>query len=165
MKDIASAAALPANRASVERVSDHELVVTRRFGVPVDRVFAAWTTAALFMQWWAPKSMGMTLRACEMDVRTGGGYRLDFGPDETNPMVFFGTYTDVIPNVRLVWSNDEDTAGAVTTVSFTADGDTTLLTYSERYPTRAGLDEAFEGSACAMPEQFEQLDGLLAAMG
>jgi uncharacterized protein YndB with AHSA1/START domain len=165
MDDKAKASALATNPTSVERVSDHELVVTRRFDVPVDRVFAAWTTAALFMQWWAPKSMGMALRACEMDVRPGGGYRLDFGPDEANPMVFFGTYTDVIPNARLVWTNDEDTAGAVTTVTFTADGDTTLLTYSERYPTQAGLEEAFEGSACAMPEQFEQLDALLATTG
>ena len=66
------------NRTTVERKSERELVVTRTFNGPARIVFEAWTKPELFKQWWVPKSMGMTLRSCEMDVRVGGRYRLEF---------------------------------------------------------------------------------------
>src|ERR1051325_4300629 len=93
------------NRTTVERSSDRELVVTRTFNAPARIVFEAWTKPELFKQWWAPKSMGMFLRSCEMDVRVGGGYRLAFGEDASTGAEFFGRYIDVTPHSRLVWTN------------------------------------------------------------
>ena len=69
------------NRTTVERKSERELVVTRTVNGPARIVFEAWTKPELFKQWWVPKSMGMFLRSCEMDVRAGGTYRLVFGHD------------------------------------------------------------------------------------
>ena len=69
------------NPTTVERTSERELVVTRTFNAPARLVFEAWTKPELFRQWWVPKSMGMSLRSCEMDVRVGGKYRLEFEPD------------------------------------------------------------------------------------
>ena len=66
------------NRTTVERKSERELVVTRTFNGPARLVFEAWTKPELFRQWWVPKSMGMSLLSCEMDVRVGGRYRLEF---------------------------------------------------------------------------------------
>ena len=66
------------NRTTVERKSERELVVTRTFNGPARIVFEAWTKPELFRQWWVPKSMGMSLLSCEMDVRVGGRYRLVF---------------------------------------------------------------------------------------
>ena len=66
------------NRTTVERKSERELVVTRTFNGPARIVFEAWTKPELFRQWWVPKSMGMSLLSCEMDVRVGGRYRLEF---------------------------------------------------------------------------------------
>ena len=60
------------NRTTVERKSDREVVVTRTFNAPARIVFEAWTQPELFQQWWVPKSMGMSLLSCEMDVRVGG---------------------------------------------------------------------------------------------
>ena len=60
------------NRTTVERKSERELVVTRTFNAPARLVFEAWTKPELFRRWWVPKSMGMTLLSCEMDVRVGG---------------------------------------------------------------------------------------------
>ena len=68
----------PRNRTTVERTSDRELVVTRTFNAPARIVFEAWTTPELFKRWWVPKSMGMSLLSCEMDVRVGGKYRFVF---------------------------------------------------------------------------------------
>src|SRR5690242_21733045 len=105
------------NSTTVERTSDRELVITRTFAAPARIVFEAWTKPELFKLWWVPKSMGMVLRSCEMDVRTGGGYRLVFGQDASNTDEFFGRYIEVTPHSRLVWTNDEGgEGGPVTTV-------------------------------------------------
>ena len=152
------------NRTKVERTSDRELVVTRTFNAPRAIVFEAWTKPALFMRWWAPRSMGMHIRSCEMDVRTGGKYQLEFGQDASSSFAFFGKYIEVIPNQRIVWTNEESDDGAVTTVTFQEKGGQTLLTLSELYPSKEAL-EAERGAEDALPEQFEQLDELLAELG
>jgi len=151
------------NRTAVERTSDRELVVTRTFDAPAHVVFEAWSKPELFTRWWIPKSVGLSLVSCEMDVRTGGTYRFVFShPDFDQPMAFFGTYREVTPNRRIVWTNEESDQGAVTTVTFEESDGKTLVTFHELYPTEAALDEALAGSAEALPEQFAQLDELLA---
>jgi len=78
------------NRTTVERKSERELVVTRTFNGPARIVFEAWTKPELFRQWWAPKSFGLSMLSCEMDVRVGGGYRLEFSHAAApKPMEFF----------------------------------------------------------------------------
>ena len=152
------------NRTTVERKSDRELVVTRIFDAPVRIVFEVWTKPELFMRWWAPKSMGVPLLSCDMDVRAGGKYRLEFGQDASNSMAFFGKYIEVVPHSRLVWTNDEGEDGAVTTVTFEEQGRKTLLIFHELYPSKEALDEAFIGMEGGMPEQLEQLDELLVSL-
>jgi uncharacterized protein YndB with AHSA1/START domain len=150
-------------RTAVERKSDRELVVTRTFDAPVHIVFEAWSKAELFQRWWVPKSAGLTLLSCDMDVRTGGKYRLVFRhPMSDQPMAFFGTYREVTPNERIVWTNEESDEGALTTVTFEERAGKTLVIFHEIYPTQAALDEALAGSAEGLPEQFAQLDELLA---
>lgn len=151
------------NRTAVERKSDRELLVTRTFDAPVHIVFEAWSNPELFKQWWVPKSAGMSLVSCDMDIRTGGTYRLVFRhPAFDQPMAFFGTYKEVTPQKRLVWTNEESEQGAVTTVTFEENAGRTLVTLHEIYPTKAAADEAIAGSAEGLPEQFAQLDELLA---
>jgi uncharacterized protein YndB with AHSA1/START domain len=147
----------------VERKSDRELVVTRMFDAPARIVFEAWSKPELFQRWWIPKSVELSLVSCEMDVRTGGAYRFVFRhPSFDEPMAFFGTYTEVTPHRRIVWTNEESDQGVVTTVTFEEDAGKTRVTLHELYPTEAALDEALAGSAEALPEQFAQLDALLA---
>ena len=149
---------------TVDRASDRELVATRLFDAPPRILFEAWTRPELFMRWWAPKSMGMSLLSCDMDVRTGGSYRLEFGHGADQSWAFFGKYIEVIPGERLVWTNEEAEDGAVSTVTFEEKDGKTLLTYHELYPSKEAL-EADLGGMDALPEQFEQLDEILAGMG
>jgi uncharacterized protein YndB with AHSA1/START domain len=101
-----------------------------------------------------------------MDVRVGGGYRLEFGQAASQQrMAFFGRYIEVTPNARLVWTNEESDAGAVSTVTFEENRGNTLLVLRERYPTKEALDASIKGMEGGMPEQFEQLDELLATQG
>src|SRR5438132_1519272 len=83
------------NRTTVERKSERELVVTRTFNAPARLVFEAWAKPELFRQWWVPKSMGMSLLACEMDVCVGAKYRLVFGAGGAKVMEVFGKYIEV----------------------------------------------------------------------
>ena len=153
------------NRTTVERKSDREVVVTRTFDAPARLVYEAWTRAELFKQWWVPKSLGMTLRSCELDVRTGGKYRLVFGDDPAKTMAFFGRYLDVVPNQRIVWTNEEGGPdGSITTVTLEEKSGKTLLVMSELYPTKEALDAAGTGAQDALDETFGQLDQLLAVI-
>ena len=149
-------------RTTSERKSEREMVITRTFDAPARLVFKAWTTPELFKQWWVPKSSGATLLSCEQDVRVGGGYRLEFAhPQGGAPMAFFGRYLEVVPDARLVWTNEESPDGAVTTVTFEDRAGKTLLVMRELYPSKEAMDIAIEGMDEAMPETFEQLDEFL----
>jgi uncharacterized protein YndB with AHSA1/START domain len=153
------------SRTTAERKSEREIVVTRTFNGPARIVFEAWTKPELFKRWWVPKSTGMSLLSCEMDVRVGGGYRLEFRHKaSTTPMAFFGKYTEVTPFSRLVWTNEESDGGAITTVTFEERDGKTLLVMHELYPTKAAL-AANAGMENGMPETFEQLDELLVILG
>ncbi len=147
------------SRTTVERKSEREIVVRRTFNGPARLVFEAWTKPELFRQWWVPKSMGMSLLSCEMDVRVGGRYRFEFAHGDSQ-MAFFGMYKEVTPHSRLVWTNDESDGGAVSTVTFEERGGKTLLVYHELYPSKEALD-ANAGMENAMAETFAQLDELL----
>jgi uncharacterized protein YndB with AHSA1/START domain len=151
------------NHTAAVRKSERELVVTRTFNGPARLVFEAWTRAELFRRWWVPKSFGLSLISCEMDVRVGGGYRLVFVHGASEPMAFHGKYLEVTPYSRLVWTNEEGgDAGQVTTVTFEEQAGKTLLVMHDLYPSKESLDEAIaSGSTSGMPETFEQLDELL----
>ena len=151
-------------RTTVERTSDREVVVTRTVNGPARLVFEAFTKAELFKRWWVPRSMGMMLLSCEMDVRVGGKYRLVFAHDP-EPVAFFGTYTEVVPQSRLAWTNEEGgEGGPVTTVTFEEREGRTLVVLRETHPSKESLDAAGTGAAEAMVETFGQLDELLAAL-
>ena len=154
------------NPTTAERKSDREIVVTRTFNAPARVVFEAWTKPELMKEWWVPKSLGMSLITCEMDVRVGGGYRFVFvmGNDTSKPFAFFGKYLEVKPPSRLVWTNDEGgESGPVTTVTFEDRGGKTLLVMTELYPSKEALDAAIASGSTSgdMSETFEQLEQLL----
>lgn len=150
---------------NAERKSDRELVITRTFDAPARIVYEAWTRPELFKRWWAPKSYGMTLLSCEMDVRVGGGYRVVFGQGAAGSMAFFGKYLEVQPHSRLVWTNEEGgDGGPITTVTFEEKDGKTLLVLHELHASKQSLDDNL-GAVDAMRETFGQLDELLVSLG
>jgi uncharacterized protein YndB with AHSA1/START domain len=154
------------NRTSVERKSERELLVTRTINAPPRIVFEAWTKAELFQRWWVPKSFGLTLLSCELDVRVGGAYRLVFRHAAApEPMAFHGKYLEVTLPSRLVWTNEEAGGnGQITTVTLEERAGQTLLVMHDLYPSKEALDEAIgSGSTSGMDETFKQLDELLAS--
>ena len=148
---------------AIQRKSDRELVVTRLFDASPRTVFRAWAEPGLFRRWWVPKNAGIELLSCEMDVRTGGAYRLEFAA-VGGVMAFHGRYLEVVQDTRIVWTNEEE-EGAITTVTFEDEGGKTLLTFHERYSSEEALDEALAGSAEGLPAQLDQLSEMLPTIG
>jgi uncharacterized protein YndB with AHSA1/START domain len=155
------------NRTTAERKSARELVVSRTINGSARIVFEAWTKPELFKQWWVPKSLGLTLLSCDMDVRPGGKYKLVFEHGASEPMAFYGRYTEVTPPSRLVWTNEEGGEdGSVTTVTFEEQGGRTLVVLSELYPSKEALDAAIASGSTSgdMNETFEQLEELVGTL-
>lgn len=158
-----------ANRTSVDRQSDRELVVTRTFNGPARILFDAWTKPELLKRWWAPKSRGVSLFHCEADVRVGGSYRYVFGRDPSQPMAFSGVYREVVPASRLVCTQIFEPMRAagealVTTTFDENDGKTKVVLY-QLFPSKDALDGAVaSGMEKGMLETFEQLDELVATL-
>lgn len=155
------------HRTTVERASDRELVVKRWIAGPPRLVFEAWTRPELLQRWWVPKSLGLVLLGCEVDARVGGKYRLVFRFGDAESMAFFGTYLEVVPPSRLVWTNEEQgDAGQITTVTFDERDGGTLVTMRELFPTKEALEAArASGAYDGLPETFDQLAALVAGRG
>jgi uncharacterized protein YndB with AHSA1/START domain len=154
------------NSTTVERKSERELVVSRTIDGPQRLVWEAWTRPELFRRWWVPKSAPISLLSCEMDVRVGGSYRLEFGFGGQT-MAFFGRYLEVTPCSRLSWTNDEggEAAAAITTVTLEERDGKTLLTMSDLHPSKEALDAALaSGSTDGTPETMDQLEALVAVL-
>jgi len=153
------------NLTTVERKSERELVVTRTINGPARMVFEAFTKPELFKRWWVPKSFGLSLLSCELDVRVGGQYRLVFRHGDSESMAFFGKYIEVTPHSRLAWTNEEGGAGGpITTVTFEEKGGKTLLVMHDLYSSKEAFDAA-SGEKSGMSESFDQLDELLVDLG
>jgi uncharacterized protein YndB with AHSA1/START domain len=157
------------NRTIVERRSDRELVMTRTFNGPARIVFDAWTKPELLKRWWAPKSLGVSLFSCEADVRVGGSYRFAFGHDPKQAMVFSGTYTEVSPPSRLVWTQIFEqmrSAGeAIVTATFNERDGKTELVLHQLFASKEALDGAVaSGMEKGMRETYEQLEELVGSL-
>ena len=154
------------NETSVERPSERELVVTRRFNGPAHILFEAWTKPELLKRWWTPKSRGVSLFECESDLRVGGAYRYAFGRDPRDPEVFSGRYMEVDRPTRLVltqvYERLPNAGEAVVTVTFEETEGTTLVILRQLFPSKEALDGAVaSGMESGMRETFDQLDELV----
>lgn len=157
------------NPTSMDRRSDRELVIARSFDGPARIVWDAWTKPELLKRWWAPKSLGVTLFACDADLRVGGSYRYVFGRDAKQPMAFSGTYTELSPHSRIVCTQVFEpmrAAGeAIVTATFEERRGKTRLVLHQLYPSKEALDGTIaSGMERGMRETFEQLEQLVASL-
>lgn len=83
---------------------DREFVIGRTIKAPRDRVFEAWTDAALLARWWGPKDFGNPV--CEIDPRPGGAWRVVMRSPEGADYPVKGVYREVTRPSRLVMTDD-----------------------------------------------------------
>jgi uncharacterized protein YndB with AHSA1/START domain len=110
--------------AQVTLPSDREILIIRAFAAPRDVVFEAWTKPEHLAHWWDPSRE--RLASCDIDLRPNGTFQ--FIPRGAKPP-FIGTYREIVPPERLVFSTVVAPSGAesIGTLLFEErDGRTTL---------------------------------------
>src|ERR1043165_7362651 len=117
---------------------DREIVLVRVFDAPREAVFAAWTDADAFCQWFGPEGFTCTVR--EMDVRPGGRARFDMISGDGTAYTNRFDYLEIVPGKMLGLDHgsdiDDDPARfrVTSTLDEQADGKT-VLTLRQLHPT------------------------------
>jgi uncharacterized protein YndB with AHSA1/START domain len=75
-----------------------DLVVTRVFDAPVEKVWKAWVDPVLVMKWWGPDGFSSPL--AEMDFREGGTSLVCMRSPDGTDMYSTWTYTQIVPLER-----------------------------------------------------------------
>jgi uncharacterized protein YndB with AHSA1/START domain len=120
-----------------------------------ERVFAACVEPGKLAEWWGPA--GFTSPSLELDVRTGGGYRITMQPPDGEAFHLRGEFREVDPPRRLVYTfeweePDPDDRQTLVSLSFLDHGQGTKLvldqgpfaTEARRALHEAGWTESLE---------------------
>jgi uncharacterized protein YndB with AHSA1/START domain len=143
-------------------MSDVKVEIRKVLDAPRDRVWRAWTDPEELKRWWGPGAF--TTPDASVDLRPGGRYVLVMLPPGANePMRLAGTYREVVPPERLVYtwrweSGNPDTTESLVTVEFRDLGGRTEVTL-----THDGFAEGapLEMYSVGWEGGFEKLRGLL----
>ncbi|MBB5856782.1 SRPBCC domain-containing protein [Amycolatopsis umgeniensis] len=143
-------------------MAEKELTITRVFDAPRELVFQAWTVPEQFANWMGPR--GFTAYDVKMDLTEGGAWQATIGNDEGIEHTSGGTYREISPPERLVFtffwlSSPEETT--LVTVDFTDLGDKTEMTFHQgefrttesRDEHRPGWSETFENLTAHLTRQ------------
>ena len=97
------------------------LTLERHYPVAPEKVWRAWTDPEAVKRWWGPMP-GEPVSAAELDVRVGGRFRIVFGGPDGKMHECAGTYKEVVPHRKLVftwhWPNSTPERISVVTIEF-----------------------------------------------
>lgn len=155
------------NRATVEIVSDTEVLITRTFGVARDLVFEAMTKPEHVRSWYGCEVMTMVV--CEIDLRVGGRWRYVLRMPDQSEHGFSGEYREIVPPKRLVTTESYEPIGPghemIATVTLEErDGRTTFrnhLAYKSKADRDGHLQSGMEGG---MQESLDRLEARAASL-
>jgi uncharacterized protein YndB with AHSA1/START domain len=157
-------------------VADRTATISRRMNVPARYVFAAHSKPEHMMRWFGPVDYPVT--QCDYDFRVGGTWRMVMtGPDGMDGPPFGGTFRDIVPDRRIVYTNGfEDGVGGdmnlraarnpmVMTTTFDETDGVTTVTVSVLFDSIAMKDEFLGvGMIEGMSSGLDQLEGVAAGI-
>jgi uncharacterized protein YndB with AHSA1/START domain len=152
----------------MDQLEERMIEVSRTFEAPLELLWKAWTDPEHFMKWYGPK--GFTAPTCEIDLRVGGRHLWSMQSPDGRQMYFTGSYKEVVPMERLVYSDaSSDAEGNVmdmgggmhgsmdVTVTFGhADGKTTVTV------SHVGAGDGADYAAMGWEQAFDKLTAVLA---
>jgi uncharacterized protein YndB with AHSA1/START domain len=113
-----------------------QIHVTREFNAPKDLVYRALTEPDLIARWWTAKRG--EAKVFDVDLRVGGNWRYVMVTPDGTEVAFHGTYHEIVPNERLVYTEvfempgATDEGAAINTLTLEeSDGRTTLTSITE----------------------------------
>jgi uncharacterized protein YndB with AHSA1/START domain len=107
------------------------LTLKRRLNAPPERVYAAWTDPQNLIRWFGPAMVKQGSVRADIDARVGGHYRISFDNDRGEHNEVAGTYRELVPHGRIVFSwawHSTPERESLVTVVLKPDGAGTLLT-------------------------------------
>jgi uncharacterized protein YndB with AHSA1/START domain len=123
---------------TIERTQTHAtFVLERDYDASLERVWQAFADEEAKKKWFGGEDEGWTITESVHDFRVGGR-DVNVGTFEGSmESRFVGTYTDIVPNERIVYSYDMWVNGAhlstsVTTITFEESAGGTHLTFTEQ---------------------------------
>jgi len=123
------------------------LTLKRRINAPPEKIYAAWTEPENLIRWFGPATAKQETVHAEIDARIGGRYRIRFDDDRGEHHEVGGTYRDMVPSSRLVfswaWHSTPERESQVT-VLLKPDGVGTLLTLHHEQLFDAAARDAHE---------------------
>jgi uncharacterized protein YndB with AHSA1/START domain len=130
-----------------------ELWMTRVFDAPKRLVFDAWSKAEYVSRWFTPAPL--TTPSCEVDLRTGGAFRLVMRMPDGTEYPMDAKFTEVVPNERIVFAATIHGGVDVhTTVTFTENDGKTTLTVHQVYSHET---DATRGANAGWTQTLDQL--------
>jgi uncharacterized protein YndB with AHSA1/START domain len=144
---------------------DREIVMTREFDAPRRMVFDAWTRPELLKRWLAGP-VGWTMTVCEIDLKVGGAYRYEWTHENGNQMGMGGVYREVVPDERLVATEQFDQSwypgGAVTTTTLVEKNAITTVETTITYDSKEARDGVLQSPMdSGMAASYDRLERLL----
>lgn len=86
-----------------KNIKKQELIITRIFDAPRDKVWKAWTDPEHFKKWWGPKTF--TAPVIKIDLRVGGVYHWCMRSPDGQEFWSTGTYREIVPIERIVYTD------------------------------------------------------------
>lgn len=140
-----------------------QLRIGRRYPVPPEKVWRAWTDPRALSQWFGPGDV-QSVTLAELDVRVGGAYRIRFRTPDGEEHGVSGVYEEVIENRRLVfswaWQSTPERVSRVAIELRAVEGGTELRFLHDRFFDQAARDNHERGWSGT----FAKLDALLEGM-
>jgi uncharacterized protein YndB with AHSA1/START domain len=145
---------------NVKQSRELTLRLERLIRAEPSRVFAAWTEPGQLERWSAPE--GLTIREGSVDLQPGGAWRVAMEEPDGTTHEAFGTYREIDPPARLVYTHAWRRAGGATpetevAVEFLAEADCTRVVLTQvGFGTQASRDGHGEGWASTL-DRLQQL--------
>jgi uncharacterized protein YndB with AHSA1/START domain len=144
--------------------ADQQILITRIFGAPRERVFRAWTDPDEVAAWYGPEGFDTPRERIHIDLRVGGRYELTMVQRDGGAEFAIGyeIIELVEPELLVLRSDPIPEVGmhepTITRVELHAHGDKTRMTLSDG-PYPAGRDHAEAGWSAAFDELAKLVAG------
>ena len=156
-------AAATSGTAVVTLPGETQIHVTRDFNAPKDLVYRALTEPDLIRRWWNAKRGEVTV--CDVDLKVGGGWRYVMVTEDGREVAFHGTYREIVPNERLVYTEvfempgvSDDDATINTLTLDERDGHTALTSITECHTAEVRDMIIATGMEAGMQDAYDLLE-------